>query len=161
MAEGGSEEKRHAPTERRLRQAAEKGNIKRSQDFPKAAVTTAMIIAVMTAAGGLCANLSADSSAWLTLAGIAPLPAADGWLHAMMGLIGPVVLFLAAISLFASFFSGGWVFSVNQLLPDFSKLMPTQGLGQVFSMNGMVETGKSLLKVVVIGGDGRDHDHPA
>ncbi len=154
MAEGSSEEKRHAPTERRLRQAAEKGNVKRSQDFPKAAVTTAMILAAMTAAGGLGGQLAYDSATWLTLAGTSPLPAADGWLHAMVGVIGPVVIFLAAISLFASFFSGGWVFSLDLLLPDFSKLMPTQGMGQVFSMNGLVETGKSLLKVVVIGGAG-------
>jgi flagellar biosynthetic protein FlhB len=154
VAEGSSEEKRHAPTDRRLRQAAEKGNIKRSQDFPKAAVTTAMIVGAMTAAGGLCGNLADYCASWLSLAGVSSVADANSWVHSMIGVVGPVVFFFAAISLFASLFSGGWVFSLEQLMPDFSKIMPDHGLGQVFSMNGLVETGKNLLKVTVIGGAG-------
>jgi len=154
VAEASSEEKRHAPTERRLRQATEQGNVKRSQDFPKAAVTTAVIIAAMTAAGRVCSSLANNVASWLSLAGVSQLPSANAWLHSMIGIMGPILCFMAAISVFASLFSGGWVFNIEQLMPDLSKIMPDHGLGQVFSRNGLIETGKSLFKVFVIGGVG-------
>ncbi|HTQ71243.1 MAG TPA: EscU/YscU/HrcU family type III secretion system export apparatus switch protein [Acidocella sp.] len=154
MAEGSAGEKRHAPTERRLRQAAEKGNIRRSQDFPRAAVSCAIIIAALTAAGGLGRRLAADMASCLALAGTAPLAAAHGWAAAMLGDVAPVILLLMALALFATLVSGGWVFTLAPLLPDFAALLPDRGLGQVFSANGMIENGKNLLKVALIGGAG-------
>ncbi|WP_026439922.1 EscU/YscU/HrcU family type III secretion system export apparatus switch protein [Acidocella facilis] len=154
MAEGGSEDKKHAPTARRLAQAQEKGNVRRSQDFPRAAIIIAIIIAGLTAAGGLGGRLAADMAGCLAQAGTASLGAASGWEAAMLHDIAPLLLLLALLAVAASFASGGFVFTLNPLMPDFAALMPDRGLSQIFSTTGLIENAKNLLKVAVIGGAG-------
>ena len=150
MAEGGSEDKKHAPTARRLAQAQEKGNIRRSQDFPRAAIIIAIIIAGLTAAGGLGGRLAADMAGCLAQAGTASLGAASGWEATMLGDVAPLLLLLALLAVAASFASGGFVFTLNPLLPDFAALMPDRGLAQIFSTTGLIENGKNLLKVAAV-----------
>jgi len=154
MAEGSGEEKRHAPTERRLRLAAEKGDIRRSTDLPKAAVVVLATCLALSAAAGLGAHLMDDCAAWLSSAGTAAVPAAAGWAGAIIGLFGPLLLLTAVISIAASLLSGGWVFSLPQLTPDFAKLLPTHGLGQLVSKTGLTETAKALLKFLIIAAAG-------
>jgi flagellar biosynthetic protein FlhB len=156
MAEGDGQDKRHAPTEKRLREAAERGDVKRSADLPKAAVVTAVTALALAAAAGIGAHLEDLCAAWLSAAGTAQPAAAAGWTNALIVEIGPLLLLFAAISTASSFFSGGWVFSLTQLKPNFSKLLPNHGLGQLISKSGLAETGKALLKFIIIGGVGAD-----
>lgn len=46
----------------------------------------------------------------------------------------------------------GFVFTTEPLRPDFSRLNPAKGLKRVFSVRLLVETGKSLLKLVAYAG---------
>src|SRR4051812_20348151 len=46
---------------------------------------------------------------------------------------------------------GGWNFSPEALVPQLSRLNPANGLGRMFSARGVVELGKGLAKVGVIG----------
>jgi flagellar biosynthetic protein FlhB len=156
MAEGDSGDKRHAPTERRLRQAAERGDVKRSADLPKAAVVIAVTAFALSAASGIGAHLEDFCAAWVSAAGTDQPAAAAGWIATLIAEIGPLLLLVAALSTASSFFSGGWVFSLTQLKPDLSKLLPTHGFGQLISKSGMIETGKALMKFVIIGGVGAD-----
>ncbi|OIQ66947.1 flagellar biosynthetic protein FlhB [mine drainage metagenome] len=43
------------------------------------------------------------------------------------------------------------MFSVDALMPDFSRLDPVAGLGRVFSLHGLGELGKAALKALVLG----------
>jgi flagellar biosynthetic protein FlhB len=45
---------------------------------------------------------------------------------------------------------GGWNFSAEALVPQFSKLNPASGLGRMFSARGTVELGKGIAKVLVV-----------
>ena len=154
MAEGASGDKRHAPTERRLRQAAERGDVRRSADLPKAAVTVAAVTLALSAAAGIGMHLEDDCTAWLSIAGTSPTSAAANWAATLMAKIGPLLGLIAAIAIAASLLSGGWVFSLELLKPDFSKLMPGHGLGQIFSKSGSTDTLKALVKFIIIGGIG-------
>jgi flagellar biosynthetic protein FlhB len=153
MAEG-SGDKRHAPTERRLAQAAARGDVRRSADLPKAAVVVITTLLALSAATGIAAHLQDDCAAWLANAGTAPPAAAMGWSMTLFGAIFPLLALIAAIALVTSILSGGWVFTLDLLKLDFSKLMPQTGLAQLVSPSGLSETAKSLLKFVVIGGVG-------
>lgn len=148
------DDKRHAPTARRLRQAAEKGDIRRAADLPKAAAILCATLLALAAASGLGAHLADDCAVWLGSAGIAPVAAAAGWGLDALALFAPLLALIAAIAFAASLASGGWVFALSLLAPDFTKLMPQTGLGQIVSLSGFTETGKSLLKFIVIGGTG-------
>lgn len=156
MAEGDGQDKRHAPTERRLRQAAERGDVRRSADLPKAAVIVAITTMALGASAGIGAHLEDFLAAWLGTAGTASPQAAAGWVNTLIVEIGPLLMLVAALSLAASFLTGGFVFSLNLLKPDLSKLMPAHGLGQLISKSGMAETAKALLKFVIIGGVGAE-----
>lgn len=154
MAEESAGEKKHAPTERRLAQAAERGDVRRSQELPKAAAIGVFVLLGLDGAAGLGARLLTLFAASLNQAGTAPLAAAMGSANNVFTLLFPLLAFLAAIALAASIVSGGWVFATNLLLPDFSKLMPQAGLGQIFSGHGFSEHGKSILKFLAIGATG-------
>jgi flagellar biosynthetic protein FlhB len=41
---------------------------------------------------------------------------------------------------------GGWVFTSKPLIPDFGRLSPARGLGNIFSFNGVAELAKMLLE---------------
>ncbi len=153
MAEGAGE-KKHAPTERRLREAAARGDVRRSQDLPKAAAIILFMIMALAMAAALGVKLMALLAACLGAAGTAPAAVAAGWTGNFFALVFPVLGLLAAVALAGSLVSGGWVFALSLLQPDFSKLMPQSGLGQIFSGGGFSEHGKSLLKILVIGGTG-------
>lgn len=155
MAEGGdNQDKRHAPTERRLRQAAEQGDVHRSADLPKAAAVVLVTTLGLGAAAGIGAHLEDFLAACLAQAGSASPAIAMVWGKNLMAQLTPVLLLIGALSLASSFFSGGWVLSLQQMMPDLSKFMPTHGLGQLFSPTGLSEILKSVLKFLVIGGVG-------
>jgi flagellar biosynthetic protein FlhB len=148
MAEG--QDKQHAPTERRLKHAAEQGNIRRSGDLPKAAAIVIGIVIALNAAAQIGAGVSALAAVWLSAAGRAAPAVAMNWAWALIGELAPLMFLIIGLSSASSLISGGWVFSGKILMPDFSKLLPSHGLGQVFSKSGMAETAKALLKFVVI-----------
>lgn len=156
MAEGAGDDKRHAPTEKRLRQAAEQGNVHRSADLPKAAVVVIVTTLALSAAAGIGLRLEDYCAAWLSQVGTAPIAAAKGWSQTMIFEIGPLLGLIAVLAVASSFASGGWVFALGSLKPDLSKLMPAHGLGQLFSKSGMAETGKAVLKFIIIGGAGAE-----
>lgn len=153
MAEGAGD-KKHAPTERRLREAAERGDIGRSTELPKAAVVVLMTLFTLSAAAGIGGQLLADFAAMLAAAGSATPAAAVGWGMSVAAALFPLLALVAAVSLGASLLTGGFVFSLSLLKPDLGKIMPQAGLGELFSSHGFTETGKSLLKFVAIGGVG-------
>lgn len=154
MAEGSSGEKKHAPTERRLRQAAERGDVHRSQELPKAAVITFAILGALYAAVALGNQLMALFAAELSSAGTSTIGMAQFWTSSVFKVFFPLFVLVGVISFIGSVVSGGWIFAINLLLPDFSKMLPQSGLKQIFSGDGAIEHLKSIFKFVTIGGVG-------
>jgi flagellar biosynthesis protein FlhB len=155
MAEGDDgQDKRHAPTERRLRQAAEKGQVNRSADLPRAAAVVLAVTIGLSAAAGIGYQLTNFVTACLAQVGTSAPAIGMRWSNYLIAEMLPVLGLIAALSIGASFFSGGWVLSFQPLQPDFSKFLPSHGLGQIFSKSGFSETLKSILKFIIIGGVG-------
>jgi len=152
MAEGGSDDDRkHAPTERRLRQAAERGELARSVDLPRAAT----IILVVTAALNLSAMVGGEIrlvvQSALSQAGQGDLTLARNWVDGVMTHLLPVLGLIAGLSLLAGGLLGGWTFSVVALMPKFEKIFSFAGLGELFAVSGLTETAKSVVKFLAIG----------
>ncbi len=59
-------------------------------------------------------------------------------------LIGVVILTTLAL--------GGWNFSMQAMVPDFTRLSPLAGIKRLFGLRGVSELGKALLKCAVVGG---------
>lgn len=151
MAEGSSDEDRkHAPTERRLRQAAERGDVVRSVDLPRAATLILVITAGLALAAALGGEISLMMKTVLARAGTgAPALAQFAAMAVMMHLL-PVLGLLAALALLAGAIFGGWSFSVSALTPQFGKIFAFGGLADLFAVSGLTETLKSLIKFLAI-----------
>jgi flagellar biosynthetic protein FlhB len=152
--EADGQDKKHAPTERRLRQAAERGDVVRSTDLPKAAAIVLATTIALSAAAAVGARLDVAVAAVIADAGTERLSLAQGLAALVIDQTAPLLALIAVLSVTVGVLFGGWSFSVTSLMPDFSKLSPSKGLGDLFSASGLTETLKSLAKFLIIGGIG-------
>ena len=154
MAEESDAEKKHDPTRERLRKAREEGQIRRSNDLPKAAMTLGMVLIVFIS-GGVLSGMASD---WLaaSLAAAASMdPARVTGLDTRFALaLAAFVLATGVLAFAAGLGSGGWMMSFMLLLPKLERVDPAKSWGQIFSISNLVEVGKSALKIIVIGSAG-------
>jgi len=153
MAEGDGE-KKHAPSERKLLEAAMQGQVRRSADLPKAAVVVLAAALGLGAAAETGERLEGLLAIFLSQAGTARPEAAMGWSSAILSIIAPLLALMAGMAAASSLFSGGWILSFAQLKLDVTKLDPMHGLGEIISAANLTEVFKSALKFIVIGGTG-------
>ncbi len=148
MAEG--EDRTEAATPRRLQRARAEGSVAVSREVPALAGLGAATLLLATAGPGL-GRATAGRLAPM-LAGTADPP------HALMaallaaGLLAlPVVAGVLVASSAAVLLQTGLVLSPAALMPDLSRLSPIRGLKRLFGPAGLVEAGKSLLKLGALG----------
>jgi len=157
MSEQDDQERNEQPSEKRLREAREKGEVPRSRDLSGALVSVAGIAALMAGSAHAWTHaqniyrlgLSYDRAALLS--GRLPLHVLGSAGREALLLFAPVALATLLAALAAPLLLGGLNFSTEALAPKFDHLDPVAGLGRMFSMRGVVELGKSLLKLAFIG----------
>jgi len=155
MAENGQERTEQA-TPKRLEEARKKGQVPRSTELSTAAVCIGAAVAIYTLgrmAAGQFADFMHDS---LSLSPARVMESASLWpalresaaraLWIILPMLGAT--FCAALA--APIAIGGWNFSGEAMVPQFSRLNPATGIGRVFSTRGLVELGKGLAKVAVV-----------
>jgi flagellar biosynthetic protein FlhB len=62
------------------------------------------------------------------------------------------LLAMMVAAAFSPLLLNGWLFSVESLQPQLSRLNPLSGIARMFSMNSLVELAKAVVKSVVVGG---------
>jgi len=152
-----SSEKTEEPTSRRLDQAREEGQIARSRELN----TTALLVA--GSAGVLMYGPSLSDAMARVMRHNFDIPREAIFDPASMviylvasskvaGIAVAPLLVLAALAAFCGPIAlGGWLFSTKALAPKFERLDPMAGLGRMFSMNSLIELGKGIAKVTLIG----------
>ena len=152
----GGGEKTEKPTPKKLRDAAKEGDILQSRELATALV-------VMAGAG------------WLAMAGPMAMQAMQDMLvnalrfgradvmqfepgerafalsSGLMLPVGGVMLATMVAAIAAPALLGSLGFRSNAFMPKMSKLSPAKGLKRMFGMNGLIELGKSIAKVVLLG----------
>ena len=157
MSDDSDQEKTEQPTEKKLRESREKGEVPRSRDLSGAIVVLAGVAALMNS--GESAFLHARRIFALGLGYSREALFSDALpgrtLHAAMSealsLFAPVAVATMLATLVAPLLLGGMNFSAQALQPKFERLDPIKGLGRIFAMRGLVELGKALLKLIFIG----------
>ena len=154
------QEKTEQPTPKRFQDAKEKGQVPRSRELNTAMI---MIMAAfgMTVFGsymgyGLVGVMESafqpqreqifDSAAVFDLL--------RGYIGRGLLILLPFALLMLLVALATPALMGGWAFSGKALLPKLEKLDPIKGLGRMFGPKALVELGKALAKVLVVGGVG-------
>ncbi len=160
MSEDQDAERTFAPTPKRLEQAREKGQIPRSRELSTAAIALAGAIALGWAGPELFRRSLVVFRSGLTLRHDDVL-ATDRMLTLFATLSGDMLLAIAPIlgmvlvaTLGAPLLLSGWIWSNEALAPDFSRLNPARGLGNMVSTQSLIELIKAIAKCVLLGGIG-------
>jgi flagellar biosynthetic protein FlhB len=157
MAEDSDAERTEPASEKRLRQAREDGDIPRSREVATFTVLMTAGAGLWMMGGGLVDKLSSVLERGLSLDReqvynpnvLIERIAADvgGVLLACLPLAGAVMLMMLASPLLI----GGWNFSAKAFTPNFGKLNPLRGLGNMVSTNALVELLKAVAKTLLVG----------
>lgn len=157
MAESESgADKSEEPTEKRLRESREKGQLARSRELNTVAVTLGGIGGLLATGGSLAGSLMAmmqgnfelsretllDENAMVRLLMSSGMIA----LEAIM----PLLIVLLIVSIVGPISLGGWLFSGKAMAPKFSRMNPGPGLKRMFSTKALVELLKALGKFLVV-----------
>lgn len=152
------QDKTEEPTEKRLRESREKGQIPRSRELSTAAVFGAGVL-TLYAMGGWMASAAANvfSRALTIDAGrVGDVRMLPGHFLRVLGEMLLVASPIAALCILAGIFGpsllGGFNVSAQSLAPNFGKLNPLTGLKRIYGREGLAELARSILRVAVIGG---------
>jgi flagellar biosynthetic protein FlhB len=155
--ESSAEDRTEQPSEKRLKEAREKGDVPRSRDLSGALVVLAGVSALMSSAPAAMAHVRTIYGLGLGYTREALFSEAlpGRVLHMAvseaLAMFAPVAIATVLATLAAPILLGGLNFSAQALQPKFDRLDPIAGLGKIFAMRGLVELGKALLKLVLIG----------
>ena len=156
MAENSSAEKTEDPTERKLRNAREEGQVARSVELPAAAVTIGAILTLFFM-GGYWIKQMAEIFASGFKFDRKTLDNPDLMVTAFAHQIGeafllivPVLLVTAVLAILSSGATGGYLFSLKSTLPKFSKLSLLSGFKRMFGANAAIELLKAILKFSLV-----------
>jgi flagellar biosynthetic protein FlhB len=154
------EDKTEQPSEKRLRDARERGDVPRSRELGNVAVLGCAAMALV-ATGSSIGTASQD---WLRQA-LTIDPAILGQhdrllTHAALLLLGlikpmlPVLLAALAACFIAPAIMGGLRFASKSLAPDFARMSPMAGFKRMYGKESLAELVRSMLRVALIGGLG-------
>jgi flagellar biosynthesis protein FlhB len=149
-------ERTEEPSQRRLQEARERGQIPRSRELTNFATMIGGSAALVAIGGTVAAHLSQLMRRSLSI-DVKSLRSTDS-MTASLGdacisavtAILPVFGTLICMVLLASVILGGWNFSSKALTPDFSRLSPLSGIKRLFGLHGVSELAKALLKCLVV-----------
>ncbi|MBC3811301.1 flagellar biosynthesis protein FlhB [Undibacterium aquatile] len=157
MAEDSDLEKTEPASEKRLEQAREEGDVPRSRELSTCTILLAAGGALWAMGGTLVQQLNKNLVTGLTLEREAAFD-----FNLLIGKIGvnlldvllafsPVVLVLLLVALGSPLLIGGWLFSAKALQPNFGRMNPISGLGNMISARAGVELLKAIVKTILVG----------
>ncbi len=157
MAESESgQDKTEEPTEKKKKDAREKGEIARSKELNTLAVMLAGAGGLLIYGGGLAQDLLEVMRLNFSLPREVLLsPGAMGQYLLHSGKIAiiavqPVLITLLLAALIGPISLGGWLFAGSSLAPKFSRMNPANGIKRMFSSTAVIELLKALAKFLLI-----------
>ena len=158
MADEDKDSKTESPTEKKLRETMEKGNVPHSREATLFASMLATVIYVtfflpsrMGRMGEVLRDLFEKPDQWRLDTGPDALSLFTriGWEVSNMLLPAVVLFFVFGIG--SSLFQNLPTPVLERIRPQISRISPAAGWGRIFSTSGLVEFGKSMAKIVLVG----------
>jgi flagellar biosynthetic protein FlhB len=157
LAEASNAEKTEPASPKRLRQARENGDIPRSREVATFTVLMTAGAGLWMLGGGVVAKLSSALERGLSLDReqiynpnvLIERIAAD--IGGVMLACLPLAVAIMLVAVVSPLLIGGWNFSAKSFMPNFGKLNPLNGLGNMVSTNALVELLKAVAKTLLVG----------
>ncbi|MFC0135074.1 flagellar biosynthetic protein FlhB [Massilia eurypsychrophila] len=157
MSEDSDAEKTEPASSKRLEQAREEGDVPRSRELATFTVLMTAGAGLWMTGDGVVRSLNAIMVSGLALdreqifnADVLIRRVGFDIVSVMMACL-PLAIAIMVVALASPLLVGGWLFSSKSFLPNFGKLNPIKGLGNMVSVNALVELLKAVGKTVVVG----------
>jgi flagellar biosynthesis protein FlhB len=158
VADESDVEKTESATPKRLEKAREEGQVPRSRELTSFALLSAGFFGVWGLSHPISLHMESVMRGALTFNHATILDprqmligASTAGREAGMALF-PVLALTGLAALVAPIALGGWLLSTKPLAPNFGRLNPVKGIGRIFSSQGPIMLGMSILKTLVVGG---------
>jgi flagellar biosynthetic protein FlhB len=158
VAEDSDLEKTESATPKRLEKAREEGQVARSRELASFALLSAGFFGVWGMSGPISQHLQSILRGALTFNHNTVLDTNQMLIGASAAskegffALVPVLALTALAAVCAPMALGGWLLTTKPLAPNFGRLNPISGLGKIFSSQGPIALGMSILKTLVVGG---------
>lgn len=154
--EQSAQERSEEPTAKRLDESRKKGQVARSRELNTFFVVVGGLTFILLLGGEL-----ANSTANLMTELLSPtgelivnpqllLPYLGSTIQQGIGIVAPILFATVILALIGPTVMGGLSFSFESLAFKLEKLDPIKGATRIFSVNGLVELAKGLLKFFLI-----------
>ena len=157
MAEDSDLERTEPASPQRLEKAREEGDVPRSRELSTCAVLFAAGLSLWMMGDGLVKHMSLMLSKGLNLEREAAFDMRLLLNQVMLSIsdilivLSPLALVFIVAAVASPVLIGGWLFSTHALAPNFSRLNPISGIGNLFSSNAGIELLKAILKTILVG----------
>lgn len=149
-------EKTEEPTSKRKTESRQKGQVAKSVDFSSSVIILGAFFSLKFIGPYIFNEISGLMKTVFT-----QFPTSDFTINTFQilfidyGLVFlktslPIMIVILVISLLINYLQVGFLFTLEPLVPDFSRLNPITGLGRMFSMRSLVELIKSIIKIAVV-----------
>ncbi len=158
MADDDKDSKTEAPTAKKQSDAAEKGNTPFSRELPLFATVLATYIYLifflpngLSVVGASLKDIFEQPDQWKIDTGtdVLSLFVHLGWVSAQ--LLAPAMILFMVFGVAASIGQNLPVPVLERIRPQWSRISPAKGWSRLFSLQGLIEFGKSLTKIVIVG----------
>jgi flagellar biosynthetic protein FlhB len=157
MAESSNAEKTEPASAKRLRDARNSGDIPRSREVATFTVLMTAGAGLWMLGGGVVNKLSSALQRGLSLDReqiynpnvLIERVTAD--IAGVMLACLPLAIAIMLVAVLSSLLIGGWNFTAKSFMPNFGKLNPMNGLGNMVSSNALVELLKAVAKALLVG----------
>lgn len=158
MAEQNSgQERTEQPTEKRLKDSREKGQVPRSRELNTMVVMLASAVGLFVFGGSMgeklmrlvSMDLQLDRRQLFDKAAIAEALAAN--VVGALIMLAPFLMLMMVAAFIGPLIMSGWTFSSKAFMPKLDKLNPLKGMKRVFGVQGLVELLKALAKFLLLG----------
>jgi flagellar biosynthetic protein FlhB len=157
MAEDSDLEKTEPASSRKLEQAREEGDVPRSRELATCTVLLAAGLGLMFTGEGMVRSLNRMLASGLSFerehafdASLLMVRLGTMAFDALVALL-PFAGLLLLVAIASPLLIGGWLFTTKSLMPNFSRLNPINGLGNMFSVRALVELVKAIGKTLLVG----------
>lgn len=149
-------EKTEEPSDKKLREAREKGNIPRSKELTTLLMTLSAALylyffgdlMMQSFADLLTRGLSFDRDVAFDEKKLLDLIIAI--LIQSFWMLLPFISLMVFVAIISPMLLGGWNFSTKALAPSFAKLNPVSGIKKMFSLQALLELVKAFAKFVLV-----------
>ncbi|GGI16252.1 MAG: flagellar biosynthesis protein FlhB [Oxalicibacterium faecigallinarum] len=157
MAEESDLEKTEPASPRKLEKAREEGDVPRSRELATCTLLLGAGAAFWFTGGSMINQINTMLSSGLSFnrdmafdMNLLLTHTASQIIDLLIAFL-PAALILIVVALASPMLIGGWLFSAKALQPNFARMNPIKGLGNMVSTRAAVELGKAIGKTLLVG----------